>query len=209
MKEFTTIKDNVQAEIIEKKSKFIANLFYVESIEQAEKIIKETKKKYHDARHNCVAYRILENTNIVEKASDDGEPYGTAGMPMLHILKTNNLANILVIVTRYFGGILLGTGGLVRAYSNSLIMAIEKCEKQEKCLGNEIELIIEYSEFENFKYYCKKNKINIKKINYSENVVCNIELEESEKEKLLKDYREKKINIAKINSLSIKYINKV
>ena len=66
-----------------------------------------------------------------------------------------------------------------------------------------------YSEFENFKYYCKKNKINIKKINYSENVVCNIELEESEKEKLLKDYREKKINIAKINSLSIKYINKV
>ena len=209
MKEFTTIKDAVQAEIVEKKSKFIANLFYVESVKQAEKIIQETKKKYHDARHNCVAYRIVEDTNIVEKASDDGEPSGTAGMPMLHILKSNNLANVLVIVTRYFGGILLGTGGLVRAYSNSLIEAIEKSEKQEKCLGNEIELTIEYPEFENFKYYCKKNKINIININYSENIVCNIELEESKKEKLLEDYREKHINIAKINSLSIKYINKV
>lgn len=209
MKEFTTIKDTIQAEIIEKKSKFIANLFYVESAEQAEDIIKETKKRYHDARHNCVAYRIIEDEKIVEKASDDGEPSGTAGMPMLQILKSNNLANVLVIVTRYFGGILLGTGGLVRAYSNSLIKAIEKSQKQEKCLGVEIELNIEYPEFENFKYYCKKNKINIINTNYSENIVCNIELEESKKQKLLEDYREKKINISKINDLSIKYINKV
>lgn len=209
MKEFTTIKDTIQAEIIEKKSKFIANLFYVESAKQAEDIIKETKKRYHDARHNCVAYRIIEDEKIVEKASDDGEPSGTAGMPMLQILKSNNLANVLVIVTRYFGGILLGTGGLVRAYSNSLIKAIEKSQKQEKCLGVEIELNIEYPEFENFKYYCKKNKINIINTNYSENIVCNIELEESKKQKLLEDYREKKINISKINDLSIKYINKV
>lgn len=209
MKEFTTIKDTIQAEIIEKKSKFIANLFYVESAEQAEDIIKETKKRYHDARHNCVAYRIIEDEKIVEKASDDGEPSGTAGMPMLQILKSNNLANVLVIVTRYFGGILLGTGGLVRAYSNSLIKAIEKSQKQEKCLGCEIKLNIEYPEFENFKYYCKKNKINIINTNYSENIVCNIELEESKKQKLLEDYREKKINISKINDLSIKYINKV
>ena len=209
MNEFTTIKSNVQAEIVEKKSKFIANLFYVDSIKQAEKLIQETKKKYHDARHNCVAYRIIEEDSIVEKASDDGEPSGTAGLPMLHILQTNNLANVLIIVTRYFGGILLGTGGLVRAYSNSLIEAIGKSEKQEKCLGNEIKLKIEYSEFENFKYYCKKNKINIINIEYSENIVCNIELDASKKEKLLEDYREKKINISKINSLSIKYINKV
>mgnify|MGYP005763223237 CR=1 FL=1 len=209
MKEFTTIKDTIQAEIIEKKSKFIANLFYVESAEQAEDIIKETKKRYHDARHNCVAYRIIEDEKIVEKASDDGEPSGTAGMPMLQILKSNNLANVLVIVTRYFGGILLGTGGLVRAYSNSLIKAIEKSQKQEKCLGVEVELNIEYPEFENFKYYCKKNKINIINTNYSENIVCTIELEESKKQKLLEDYREKKINISKINDLSIKYINKV
>ena len=209
MKEFTRIKDTIQAEIIEKKSKFIANLFYVESAKQAEDIIKETKKRYHDARHNCVAYRIIEDEKIVEKASDDGEPSGTAGMPMLQILKSNNLANVLVIVTRYFGGILLGTGGLVRAYSNSLIKAIEKSQKQEKCLGVEIELNIEYPEFENFKYYCKKNKINIINTNYSENIVCTIELEESKKQKLLEDYREKKINISKINDLSIKYINKV
>ncbi len=209
MNEFTTIKNNVQTEIVEKKSKFIADLLYVESVEQAEEFIKKAKKKYHGARHNCIAYRIIQDGSIIEKASDDGEPSGTAGLPMLHILQTNNLANVLIIVTRYFGGILLGTGGLVRAYSNSLIEAIGKSEKQEKCLGNEIELKIEYSEFDNFKYYCKKNKINITNIEYSEKIVCNIELDASKKEKLLEDYREKKINISKINSLSIKYINKV
>ena len=116
MKEFITIKQNVQAEIIEKKSKFIANFFYVENVEEAEKMIKETKKKYFDARHNCIAYRVVEDGQIIEKSSDDGEPSGTAGSPMLNILQKNNLANVLIVVTRYFGGILLGTGGLVRDY---------------------------------------------------------------------------------------------
>ena len=129
MKEFITIKQNVQAEIIEKKSKFIANFFYVENVEEAEKMIKETKKKYFDARHNCIAYRVVEDGQIIEKSSDDGEPSGTAGSPMLNILQKNNLANVLIVVTRYFGGILLGTGGLVRAYSDSLLKAIENSIK--------------------------------------------------------------------------------
>ena len=90
------------------------------------KIIKEIRKKYYDAKHNCIAYRIIENGRIVEKASDDGEPSGTAGAPMLNILQKNNLANVLIIVTRYFGGILLGTGGLVRAYSARFIRNIRK-----------------------------------------------------------------------------------
>ena len=118
MQEFFTIKENVLAEIVEKKSKFIANLFYIESQQEAEKIIKQIKKKYYDARHNCIAYRVIENDSVIEKSSDDGEPSGTAGAPMLNILQKNNLCNVLVVVTRYFGGILLGTGGLVRAYSN-------------------------------------------------------------------------------------------
>ena len=109
--EFVTIKEAVQAEVTEKKSKFIANFFPVQKEEEAEKIIKELKKKYHDARHNCTAYRIQEDHKVIEKASDDGEPSGTAGAPMLNILQKNNLANVLVVVTRYFGGILLGTGG--------------------------------------------------------------------------------------------------
>ena len=134
IKSFFTIQNNVQAEIVEKKSKFIANLFYIESIEEAEEIIKKTKKRYFDARHNCIAYRVIENNQILERFSDDGEPSGTAGAPMLNILQKNEYVNILIIVTRYFGGILLGTGGLVRAYSDSLLLAIEKSIKIQKKL---------------------------------------------------------------------------
>ena len=207
MDDFVTIKENVQAELIEKKSKFIANLFYVESVKEAEEIITKIKKKYFDARHNCIAYRIIEE-NLVEKSSDDGEPSGTAGAPMLSILQKNNLVNVLVIVTRYFGGVLLGTGGLVRAYSNSLLQAIEKSEKIKKCYGQELEVFLEYNEFENFKYYCKNNKINIVETQYLENIVCKIELEESESNQLKKDFETRKINIKKINDFSKKYITK-
>ena len=208
MEEFTTIEENVSTEIVEKKSKFIANFFYVETVEEAEKIIKEIKKKYFDARHNCVAYRVIENGQVIEKSSDDGEPSGTAGAPMLNILQKNKLANVLIIVTRYFGGILLGTGGLVRAYSNSLLNAIEKSKKITKCLGQEFEIKIDYSEFENFKYYCKKNNINIEKVEYKEDIVCIISMQNSKKEVFRKNYERKDVNIKKLKELSIKYVTK-
>ena len=98
---YTILKDSFY-ELTEKKSKFIANLIYIDSKEEAENKIKEFKKKYHDARHNCSAYRVIENNIIYEKSSDDGEPSGTAGAPMLNILKKENYCNILVVVTRYF-----------------------------------------------------------------------------------------------------------
>lgn len=208
MDEFITIKENVKTEIVEKKSKFIANLFYVESIAEADTIIKEIRKRYFDSRHNCIAYRIVDNGQIVEKSSDDGEPSGTAGAPMLNILKKNNLANVLVVVTRYFGGILLGTGGLVRAYSDSLLKAIESSEKVQMILGVQMEATLEYSEFENFKYYCKNNDINIVNAKYEENIVCRIDLEENKKETLIKDFEAKKINIRKLQELYKKYIIK-
>lgn len=208
MNQYRTIRENVKAEIVEKKSKFIAHLFVIESVEQAEEIIKETKKKYFDARHNCIAYRVLEKGSLVEKSSDDGEPSGTAGAPMLMILQKNELVNVLIIVTRYFGGILLGTGGLVRAYSDSLLKTIEESKKIEKCLGAEMEVILEYPEFEKFKYYCKNNEIEITKVTYLENIVCNIELEEPIKQKLIQDFEVKKIFLKEINELSIKYITK-
>ena len=94
-----------------------------------EEIINSIRKKYYDARHNCYAYCVLDEENkLFTKASDDGEPQGTAGMPMLDILIKKELANVLVIVTRYFGGILLGTGGLVRAYSEATLKAIDEAE---------------------------------------------------------------------------------
>ena len=208
MEEFITIEENIQTEITEKKSKFIANLFYVENVEEAEELIKKTKKKYFDAKHNCIAYRVIEKGQIIEKSSDDGEPSGTAGQPMLSILQKNNLANVLIIVTRYFGGILLGTGGLVRAYSSSLLNAIEETKKVTKCLGQELRVELDYNEFENFKYYCKKNKINIIKVEYQEYIECTISLEFNIKEKLMKDYEGKKISLKNIQELSIKYITK-
>ena len=208
MDEFYTIKQDCQAEITEKKSKFIANLFYVESKQEAERIIRETKKKYHDARHNCIAYRIAEDEGILEKQSDDGEPSGTAGSPMLEILKGQNLCNILIIVTRYFGGILLGTGGLVRAYSDATIKAIEKADKVNKCIGYLAESEVDYKTIENFKYYCKNNNINISNIEYLDSVICKIEIENTKKEKLMHDIENKNINVINFKFLCKKYINK-
>ena len=168
---YNTIKENASYEIVEKKSKFIGNVFYVESKEEAEIIIKEQKKKYHDARHNCWAYRVLDDNNVVEKSSDDGEPSGTAGAPMLNILSKENIVNTLVIVTRYFGGILLGTGGLVKAYSESTKLALEqaKITKIEEGYIHKIE--INYSDLDSFKYYLKNNEIKLVKEEYFENVI--------------------------------------
>ena len=206
--EFSTIEKNVTAEVVDKKSKFIANFIYVDDVIKAEQLIKETRKKYFDARHNCIAYRIIETDQIIEKSSDDGEPSGTAGAPMLNILQKNNLANVLIIVTRYFGGILLGTGGLVRAYSDSLLKAIDQANIIKKCLGEELEVTLDYNAFENFKYYCKNNKINIINADYTESIVCRIEIEEDAKDKLLNDFNTKNIILKEIKTISKKYVVK-
>lgn len=208
MQEFVTIEESVQAQITEKKSKFIANLVYVESVKEAEEQIKLIKKKYFDAKHNCIAYRIVEEEKIIERASDDGEPSGTAGGPMLNILQKNELANVLVVVTRYFGGILLGTGGLVRAYSDSLQKAIEESRKIKKCLGIELKVTLDYSYLEEFKYYCRNNEIQIVKTEYLEDVVCNIELQIDVKNKLFNDYETKKLKLKEIQELSKKFVAK-
>ena len=138
---FKTINTNVSAEIVEKKSKFIANVFYVETVEEAEEKVKEIKKKYFDARHNCFAYSVFTKDGIVNRFSDDGEPSGTAGGPMLNILNGKELTNLVVVVTRYFGGILLGTGGLIRAYTGATQEALGKLEDVYKDLGLEAKLV--------------------------------------------------------------------
>jgi uncharacterized YigZ family protein len=205
---YITISNEFSAELVEKKSKFIANIYYVETKEQAEEKIKEVKKKYHDARHNCSSYRVLENDTIIEKANDDGEPSGTAGGPMLNILQKNNLCNILVIVTRYFGGILLGTGGLVRAYSDVTINAIQEAEKVQICTGKEFEVKVDYSNLENLKYYCKVNDINIIKTEYLHEIVCRFEIENEKIDKLLEDIEKRAVNILEYKEICPKYIRK-
>ncbi len=209
MDSFKTIKEPVTAQIVEKKSKFIAKLFYVENQNEIDNIIKDIKKQYFDARHHCIAYRLLEDNILTEKASDDGEPSGTAGAPMLKILQKNNLCNVLIIVIRYFGGTLLGTGGLVRAYSDSLQKAIEEATLVEKFIGEQLELEIEYADFEKLKYYCEKSQINLKNIRYSENVVCILEILEGQTEKILEDFELKSIKIKNYKNLCKKFITKI
>ncbi|MBQ7641877.1 MAG: YigZ family protein [Acholeplasmatales bacterium] len=121
------IQNEIENTIIIQKSEFITHLYRVESINDVNAILEATKKKYYDATHNCYAYIIGDNQDI-QKCSDDGEPQKTAGAPMMDVLKKNNMTNILAIVTRYFGGILLGAGGLVRAYSSSVAEALSKAK---------------------------------------------------------------------------------
>ena len=181
--EFKTIEKENSAEIVEKKSRFIANIYNVESKEEAEEKIKQIKKKYYDAKHHCFAFSIIEENGITQKSSDDGEPSGTAGEPILNIIKSNNLQNVVIIVTRYFGGILLGTGGLTRAYSEAAGKVVEQSELIQKEPGMEVELEIDYNDNEKFKYYCQKNNVNIIKIEYTENILYKIELNEKEYKK--------------------------
>lgn len=205
---FYTILKEENAELVEKKSKFIAEIYNVSDKNEAENIIKAVKKKYYDAKHHCIAYRIMDNGMITEKSSDDGEPSGTAGAPMLNLLQGIELCNVVVIVTRYFGGILLGTGGLVRAYTDVTRMAIEKCQLVCKVPGKTAEVELEYSSLENFKYYCKNNDINIIQIEYFENIKLIIEMEISKEEKLVNDIENKKISVIGFVELAGKMINK-
>lgn len=123
MTEYIVPYQDAESEFTEKRSRFITHLYKVETEAEARARIEEMKKKYYDARHNCWCY-LLQEGGVV-RYSDDGEPQGTAGMPMLDVLRRENLTNVLCVVTRYFGGVLLGTGGLVRAYTKSTQLALE------------------------------------------------------------------------------------
>lgn len=203
-----TILKNTSAQIVEKKSKFIANIYYVQSQEEVENILKEIRKKYYDARHNCYAYSILTNNGIVNKMSDDGEPSGTAGAPMLNIITKNELTNILVVVTRYFGGILLGTGGLVKAYSEATMQALEKATIVNEEIGYEVEITVLYNEWEKVKYYLEKSNILIIDVKYNEKIVSKIEVTEEEKNKIKELIDECSLKIEKLNTIKQKNIRK-
>ena len=209
MEKFKTIEGQVTAEVEEKKSRFIANLFYVESVEEAENCLKQIKKKYYDARHNCYAY-VVKEESIIKKSSDDGEPSGTAGSPILNVIERNNLCNVIIIVTRYFGGILLGTGGLVRAYTEAATNAVNQAKIVEQEKGLEVEFEVSYADIEKFKYYCNLKNIKIVNITYTENVKIVIDLTEEEKNEILEEYKynEKLPNIIKYTILSEKYLRK-
>ena len=178
-----TILANSSSELDVKKSKFIANIIKITDEQDAKEKLNQLRKEYSDARHNCYAYIVYDNETKtkIEKSSDDREPSGTAGIPMLTLLQKNNLVNVLIVVTRYFGGILLGTGGLVRAYTDSSKQALEAAKIIELQYGEIIEYCIEYDEFEYFEYICEKNNIEIINTEYSNNIKAIIKLKEEDK----------------------------
>ena len=161
-----------------KKSKFIAMLFYTESSDEIKKIIEKIKKEHSNATHICYAFVILEN-GIKEKAFDDGEPSSTAGKPILECIKKNNLVNTLVVVVRYFGGIKLGAGGLIRAYASSAKFVIESVKDSfiEYKQFDYKKIEINYNKFEEFKQFCKINNIEIVSSNFDENIILELKFE--------------------------------
>lgn len=143
LNEYFTVKHSGEDELIIQKSRFIGYVRRVETEEAAHEFINEIKKKHYDATHNCSAYIIGENDQI-QKANDDGEPSGTAGIPMLEVLKRMNLKDTAVVVTRYFGGIKLGAGGLIRAYGNTTSQAIKTTGIVKRLLMQGISVTVDY-----------------------------------------------------------------
>ena len=167
------------AEIEVKKSRFIANLKPVESEEEAAAFIAEIKKKYWDARHNCQAFSIGMNHELT-RCSDDGEPAQTAGRPMLDVLLGEDVHNVCVVVTRYFGGTLLGTGGLVRAYSAATKEALENCEIRQKAVGYRMTIATDYVDLGKIQYLAAARELKEENVDYGENVSITYEVPETE-----------------------------
>ena len=166
---------------IEKKSKFICHLFLVNNADEIAEILKSEKKRYFDARHHCYAYILGDDGNDY-KCSDDGEPSGTAGRPMLEILQREGLTDILCVVTRYFGGTLLGTGGLVRAYSESLKDAIDKSTFIEESKAIKVRYTYSYSFDAKVSQYFREKNIKVLDTSYLDNVTSEIVVKDNEYE---------------------------
>lgn len=173
LEEYKTIYEGGQGEIVEKKSRFLAEVRLVKSEEEALKFIEEKKKQYWDATHNCYAYVIGERKELM-RCSDDGEPQGTAGKPMLDVLLGEDLHNTAVVVTRYFGGTLLGTGGLVRAYSKAVQEGLKESRVITKYHGILTEIGIDYTGVGKLQYLFAKNQIPIIDSQYAEDVKMQI-----------------------------------
>lgn len=173
---FLTILTDGQHELVIKKSRFIATMARVNSEEEAKAFIAQTSKKYHDATHNTYAYTIGENDEHV-KASDNGEPSGTAGIPELKALQLMQLKNVAVVVTRYFGGIKLGAGGLIRAYSNSVTSAAEAIGVVKRVLQQELIFAIPYNRYDEVNHFLEEADIFVESREYAAEITISVFLD--------------------------------
>lgn len=180
---YRVLLEGGQGEYVEKKSRFIATLRKCESEEQASAFIEEMKKKYWDARHNCSAYCIGARGELT-RCSDDGEPSGTAGRPMLEVLTGEGIRNAAVVVTRYFGGVLLGTGGLVRAYTRAVQEGLKNCRIGRMQRGFEVEVVTDYNGIGKILYLLGEEGIEPVHSDYTDKVMLRILVSEQQVESL-------------------------
>ena len=174
---------------MEKRSRFIATLVPVTSEEEAQAQIDALKKKYYDARHNCYAYIVFseDKKDVIERSSDDGEPSGTAGRPILDILSGNQIVNILAVVTRYFGGTLLGSGGLVRAYSTAVKDALDNSDLTAVSRGQRLVLKLDYTNLGSVQYKMRECRVSELSGDYGNCVTLNLVVPEEEVQKFKKE----------------------
>ena len=169
-KEYKTIIEDGTGEYVEKKSRFIGYIHHVDNEEEAEAFITAIKKKHYDARHNCSAYIVGED-KVIQRFSDDGEPSGTAGKPILEVINGNGLHNVCIVVTRYFGGTLLGTGGLVRSYTEASKECINATGIVTKQCVIPLEITTNYNDFGKIQYILASESIVISDTRYEDNVI--------------------------------------
>jgi uncharacterized YigZ family protein len=181
---YNTVKGYGEHEITIERSRFITYVSRVETEEEAQEFITSIKKKHHDANHNCSAYMIGEQ-NMIQKANDDGEPSGTAGVPMLEVLKKRDLKDTVVVVTRYFGGIKLGAGGLIRAYGRAVSEGLNATGIVERRLMRVMQTKIDYTWLGKVENEVRSSQYQLKEINYLDMVEVAVYVEEALKEQFV------------------------
>lgn len=170
LEQYYRVSQPVETMIVEKKSKFICNLIPCETEEAVESALQLIRKQHYGARHNCYAYRLIVNNDVMEKSSDDGEPSGTAGKPMLEVLKGQGLCNTLAVVTRYFGGTLLGTGGLVKAYTESTQEACGLSKVDCYQLLKRVDVTVDYSYSPKLEHIIRSQEHRLIEVVYTDRV---------------------------------------
>lgn len=183
--EYKTVLNYAEAKYEEKKSRFIASVKPVAGEEEAVDFINQLKTRYWDATHNVYAY-CINGDSIIRRFSDDGEPSGTAGLPVLEVINKNELMDVVVVVTRYFGGTLLGASGLVRAYGKAAMMGIGAAGMGKKVLCEEIRIVLEYPVFGKLQNYIASQGYRVRDINYAQDIVMTVLVPVNEKDGFIK-----------------------
>ena len=193
---YISVDKQSESEIVEKKSRFICNMKHIESEEEALEFIKQIKKKYYDARHNVYAYIIGDGS--VKKCSDDGEPSKTAGVPIMQMLEGEHVTDVVCVVTRYFGGTLLGTGGLVRAYTLSAKTGLEHSGVKVLQMANVYIVTVPYSNLSTLEYTIRQHGADMGEKIFSSDVTLKVYIKSEDAEKFVSDVSEKMGNSATI-----------